>query len=129
LKHRPPKFQFYCDENFPAPAGKFLKSRGHTVYFARDYLKIGSHDVSQLIFATKHELTFITIDHDFKSYSFPPTRIHDSYGVIILETDIRTEARYKQILIKLLQSTTPNQVRGRICRLSIDKIDIINPIL
>lgn len=81
---RPPKFRFHLDENFPASAGKFLRSLGHNVTLTltveRGKLQ-GKSDGVQLRFAIKERRIFLTYDRDFHRVHL--TRlIEQSPGVI-----------------------------------------------
>lgn len=54
MSPRPPKYLFRLDENFPVPAGKFLKSLGHNVKHSVDTeAERGISDIKQLQLANK----------------------------------------------------------------------------
>lgn len=125
MSPRPHKFHFYCDENFPVAAGEFLKSKGHSVVYAHSVVKSGVQDVTQLAYANKYNLTFLTVDKDFINPSFSHELIKNSCGVLIIQTDTPTEERYQEILRKFLLKVTPNQAKGRVFTVSIDKTETV----
>ncbi|MEK7143050.1 MAG: DUF5615 family PIN-like protein [Patescibacteria group bacterium] len=124
MTSHPPKFRFYLDENFPVPAGKFLRSLGHTVVEGIKILKKpGLSDKRHLEASAKQKAILLAFDRDFRINPDLKEMIKDSLGVILIEaTDTRTETAQK-ILKKVLKSMkTENTIKGKICCASIDKI-------
>lgn len=120
----PPKFKFYLDENFPVPAGKFLRSLGHTVVEGIKILKKpGLSDKRHLAASIKQRAILLAFDRDFRINPDLKEMIKESLGVILIEaTDTRTETAQK-ILKKVLKiMKTKNTLKGKICCASIDKI-------
>lgn len=123
MTSRPPKFKFYLDENFPVPAGKFLRSLGHNVIEGVKVLKKpGLSDEKHLKQSIKQEAILIAFDRDFIINPNLREMISKSNGVILIEaTDTKTETAQK-ILKKILKILTQNSIKGKICCASTDKI-------
>jgi len=128
LTSYPPKFKFYLDENFPVPAGSFLKSLGHAVVEGLKILgKAGLSDQKHLQAGIKQEAILLAFDRDFVIDSKYREMVRKSRGVILIEaTDTKTETACK-ILQKVLKVLTENKIKGKICCASVDKIKFINP--
>ena len=125
----PHKFKFYLDENFPVPAGSFLRSLGHNVVVGIKILKkSGVSDQKHILESTKQKAILLALDRDFKIDSKYKEMIKNSPGVILIEaTDTKTETA-TNILKKILKSLTSNKIKGKILCASIDKIKYIKPI-
>lgn len=124
----PPKFKFYLDENFPVPAGKFLKSRGHTVVEGLKILKKpGLTDQKHLEACVKEKAILLAFDRDFRIDSKYREMIRKSQGVILIEATNTKPETAQKILVKVLKKLTKNSIKGKICCASIDKIEFIKP--
>lgn len=122
---RPRKYTFYLDENFPIPAGKFLRTLGHTVYEGLKVLgKAGKPDYQHLKASTKMGAILLSFDRDFVINLDLKEKIQRSPGVILVEaTDTRPQTA-KRVLYKVLKVITRRSIEGKICRASIDRIKI-----
>ena len=124
MTSHPPKFKFYLDENFPVPAGKFLRSLGHTVVEGIKVLKKpGLSDKKHLAASIRENAILLAFDRDFKINPDLKEMVKKSLGVILVEaTDTRIETAQK-ILKKVLKiMKTKNTLKGKICCASINKI-------
>ncbi len=118
-----PKFRFYCDENFPIQTGKFLKSLSHNVEYSISRQKTRSlSDYAQIKKATKEQRIFISLDRDFRANKGLIEMAKKSYGVIIIQGSDLHPNRINRILKKHLKNISENKIKGKICRLSVDKI-------
>jgi len=128
LISRPFKFKFYLDENFPVPAGKFLRSLGHNVLEGIKILKkSGLSDEKHLKESIRQKAILIAFDRDFFINPNLREKIRKSCGVILIEaTDTKPETAQK-ILKKILKVLTKNLIKGKILCASIDKIKYIEP--
>lgn len=124
----PHKFKFYLDENFPVPAGSFLKSLGHTVVEGLKILgQAGLSDQKHFQASIKQEAILLVFDRDFMIDPKYREMIKKSRGVILIEaTDTKTETACR-ILRKVLKVLTENKIKGKICCASVDKIKFIDP--
>lgn len=103
MTSHPPKFKFYLDENFPVPAGKFLRSLGHTVVEGIKILKKpGLSDKRHLVTSIRQKAILLAFDRDFRINPDLKEMIKKSLGVILIEAT--------------------NTIKGKICCVSIDKI-------
>jgi len=125
---RPHKFKFYLDENFPVPAGSFLKSLGHNVVSGIKILReAGLSDQKHLQACIKQKAILLAFDRDFMIDTKYSKMIASSCGIILIEaTDTRPETA-KKILQKVFKDITDNKIKGKICCASIDKIKYIQP--
>ncbi|HLC43659.1 MAG TPA: DUF5615 family PIN-like protein [Patescibacteria group bacterium] len=84
------KFRFYLDENFPVPAGKFLRTLGHTVFEGLKILKKpGLSDSRHLNEAIKQSAILLSYDRDFWIDPKHRRRIAKSHGVILISPSPR----------------------------------------
>lgn len=122
------KFRFYLDENFPVPTGKFLRALGHTVLEGLKILKKpGLSDSRHLSEATKREAILLSFDRDFWVDPKHRGKIAKSHGIILISaTDTKSKTSEK-IMKKLLKVLTKNQIKGKICCVSVDKIEFMDP--
>lgn len=123
----PPKFKFYLDENFPVPAGKFLKSLGHNVVEGLKILgKPGLSDQRHLLASTREGAILLAFDRDFIVDEKYREMVKKSNGIILVEaTDTKPETA-RRILKKVLKSLTKNSIKGKICRASVNKINFVD---
>lgn len=123
MTSHPPKFKFYLDENFPVPAGKFLRSLGHNVIEGVKVLKKpGLSDEKHLKESIRQDAILIAFDRDFIINPNLKEMAKKSVGVILIEaTDTKPETA-QRILRKILKILTKNTIKGKICCASIDKI-------
>lgn len=124
MGHQLPKFSLYCDENFPAQAGRFLRSLGNNVKQTKAILSAkGLSDFAQLRIAIKDKRIFITLDRDFHHMEVLIEKIRKTNGVILVETS----DLYWQSVIKTLRKQFKNistvKIKGKICKISMDKIN------
>jgi predicted nuclease of predicted toxin-antitoxin system len=123
LSPRHPKFRFYLDENFPAPAGEFLKSRGHNVFSVISKKKLRSlSDLNQIKEANRQDRILVALDKDFKANPVLTGKIRDGQGVILIESADPRSEKIVNILRKTLKDMSETKLRGKICCASIDKI-------
>lgn len=123
MSSKPHKFRFLLDENFPAPAGKFLKSQGHNVESVIDKDKLrGKSDSAQIKEAIKQNRIFVSLDRDFDVNNNLATLINKSPGVILVESAEPSSKKVKDIISKALKKITEKKLEGKICRASIDKV-------
>jgi predicted nuclease of predicted toxin-antitoxin system len=121
LSQRRPKFHFYLDENFPAPAGKFLKSLGHSIFYVTAKQKSLS-DIILIRKAIKEKRIFISLDKDFKTNENLIGSIRRSKGVILIQSSDPYSEKIISILKRHLKEISERKLKGKICRISIDKI-------
>ncbi len=123
MSPRPPKFHFYLDENFPVPAGKFLKSLGHNVLFVVEKKKLrGLTDLSQIKESNRQKRIFIALDKDFFVNESLKGAIKKGQGIILVGSADPSSEKVIMILKKLLKKISSQKLEGKICRASIDKI-------
>lgn len=122
LSPRPHKFRFYLDENFPVPAGKFLKTLGHNVLFAVNRRKRGLSDLRQMKYIVKDRRILMAWDRDFVCDEKYKRLIEKSPGILLLNTSSPNSEKAIIILKKSLKKITPRKINGKICLASIDKI-------
>lgn len=120
-----PKFRFYLDENFPVPAGKFLKSKGHNVLHVTSKNKFrGLSDFEQIRHASKDKRILMALDKDFKTNANLSAKIKKSPGVILITSSDPNSEKIISILKHLLSEISSVRIKGKICRISIDKYEI-----
>jgi len=123
LSSKPHKFRFLLDENFPAPAGKFLKSQGHNVESAAERKNLrGKRDSTQIKESIKQNRIFVSLDRDFEVNENLEGFIRKSPGVILVESALPDSSKLDLIMKKILKELTDHKIRGKICRASIDKV-------
>lgn len=115
------KFRFYVDENFPYPAGKFLKSLDHNVQITKPTSK-DITDLNQIKTAIKEERILASLDKDFKINASLLELIGKSPGVILIESSDPRSEKIISIFARHLKSLSRKKLKGKVCRLSIDKI-------
>ncbi|HLC38686.1 MAG TPA: DUF5615 family PIN-like protein [Patescibacteria group bacterium] len=128
MNPRMPKFHFYCDENFPIPTGKFLSSKGHNIIYTpikRKPRKLS--DFAQIKEANKHQRIFVSLDKDFKANKNLSEIISKSMGIILIQSSDPRSTKLITILKRHLKAISINKLKGKICRVSIDKINYIKP--
>ena len=123
MSRRRAKFHFYLDENFPTPAGKFLKSLGHSVFYVTVKNEFKSLSDAILIRkAIKEKRIFISLDKDFKTNKSLTGSIRRSMGVILIQSSDPYSAKIISILKRRLKEISGKKLKGKICRISVDKI-------
>lgn len=126
MSPRPNKFRFYLDENFPAPAGKFLKTRGHNVLHVIDLPKFRSKsDLIQIRKATKEKRILVALDKDFLGNKNLENAISNSFGVLLVSSADPGSSKVIEILKQVIKLKHFNNLKGKLCIASIDKINII----
>jgi len=126
LNPRPNKYRFYLDENFPAPAGKFLKSKGHNVLQVVDMPEFrAKSDLTQIKNATKSGRILVALDRDFKSNNSLKNSTEKSNGVLLIVSADPSSEKVISILKKALKDNQLNNLDGKLCRASINEIKII----
>jgi len=124
---RLPKFCFYLDENFPAPAGRFLKSLGHQTVRGINVLgKTGLSDHKHLQESIRRKAILLAFDRDFIINPDLRTWARRSKGVILIEASDTSPETAERVLRKVLKSLARNSVEGKICRASVDKISFLD---
>ena len=119
---RNPKFDFFLDENFPEPAGKFLKKLGHNVKQAIDnQLTRGLSDLKQLKIANKEKRIFIALDKDFRWDKSLRNTIANGKGLVLIKSANPQSEKINTIIAKWIGSFSENSLKGKICQLSVDK--------
>ena len=126
MSPRPQKFRFYLDENFPLPAGKFLKSLGHNVEYAvNKRTKKSLSDLAQIKYATKNNRIIIARDKDFVSDKTLAQIISSGPGILLTKSTNPNSKNQIMILKKVLKILMINQIKGKICLVSKDKIKFV----
>lgn len=122
-----PKFKFYLDENFPAPAGKFLNKLGHNVkYVVKDKIARAKSDIWQIKYATKLKRIFVAVDKDFKHIDSLKELIFKSSGMILIKSADPKSDKIIEIFKKLLKEFSENKILGKLCIASISQIKYIS---
>lgn len=128
MNARPLKFRFYLDENFPVPAGKFLKSLGHNVKEVVNCPELRNlTDLAQLKIARKNKRIFIALDKDFATNEELFGVIESGPGVILIGSSDPNPEKVKMILSKVFKKLSVNVISGKILSATIDKTEIQNP--
>lgn len=123
---RQPKFKFYLDENFPVPAGKFLKRLGHNVVYGIKILgEAGLSDFKHIKESTKQNAILLAFDRDFVINKDLVARATKSSGVMLIIVADTKPSTAEKILRKILKNLTENAIKGKICHASVDKIEYI----
>lgn len=117
------RLRLYLDENFPAPAGMFLKNEHQSVSFTRKKDK-GVSDETQIIKATRDRRILVSLDKDFHVNNSLRGLIRKSPGVILVNCARTDSENIINILKKNLNLMNINELKGKICRISIDKYKI-----
>ena len=124
LTRRQPKFKFYLDENFPVPAGKFLKTLGHNVIYGIKILgAAGLSDFRHIKESTKQSAILLAFDRDFIINDDLVARVSKSPGMILIHATDTKSSTAKKILQKVLKDLTENTIKGKVCYASIDRIE------
>jgi predicted nuclease of predicted toxin-antitoxin system len=111
------KAAFYCDQNVPRVVGRLLKELGFSVIYASGEREAWS-DIRQIIFATQTGRIFLTQDRDFRGTQFPPQRIQDSPGVVVIDAGDRSDAHYERLTRMVVRSVNKHSIAGRSYRVS-----------
>ncbi|KKQ18086.1 MAG: hypothetical protein US94_C0041G0006 [Berkelbacteria bacterium GW2011_GWB1_38_5] len=116
------KFRFCLDENFPAPAGKFLRKLGHNVKFViRDNNLRSLSDYKLLEFANKEKRIFLALDKDFRCNESLHNIITNGSGVILILSSDPVTQKVERIIQKWIECFSKNTLQGKLWILSIDK--------
>lgn len=116
------KFDLYLDENFPAPAGKFLKKTNNVISVAGNKSLQGLSDLTHLKRTNKLKRIFVALDKDFRTNLTLAGTIEKGCGVILVESCNSDSNQIIKILTKRLRQISKQKINGKICRISIDKI-------
>lgn len=119
------RLSLYLDENFPAPAGMFLKKQRHSVSFTSKIDK-GCSDEAQIKIATKLNKVLISLDKDFKVNKELKGLISKGPGIVLISYSQTDSGNIKKIIDKQMDAISPVEIKGKVCRISIDKISINN---
>ena len=126
MSPRPNKFRFYLDENFPAPAGKFLKSNGHNVVQVIDLQEFRSKsDLFQIRKATKEKRILVALDKDFFGNKNLENAISKSCGVLLISSADPDSSKVIEIIKHVIKFKNLNKIKGKLCIASSDKINIV----
>lgn len=117
------RLSLYLDENFPVPAGMFLKSEHQSVSFTKKKDK-GISDEEQIKIAIKEKRILVSLDKDFKVNDNLKGLIQKSLGIILINCSQTDSENIINIFKKYLNFMNPNGIKGKICRISIDKYEI-----
>lgn len=117
------RLRLYLDENFPVPAGMFLKSEHQSVSFTKKKDK-GTSDINQIKIAIKEKRILVSLDKDFKVNDNLKGLIDKSLGVVLVNCSQTDSENIINIFKKNLNSININEIKGKICRISIDKYEI-----
>ena len=120
------RLKLYLDENFPVPAGMFLRSEHQSVLLTNKKNK-GLSDEDQIRTATKEERILVSLDKDFKINDNLIGLIKKSPGVLLVCCTLTDSESVINIFKKHLHAINSEKLNGSICRISIDKYDIIKP--
>lgn len=126
MSPRPPKFRFYLDENFPAPAGKFLESKGHNVECVVDRKDLRSKsDLFHIRQAKKEERILAALDKDFRSDKSLSSAVARGNGVLLISSADPSSDCVIAVLKKVIKSGILKNIVGSVCLASADKIELI----
>lgn len=117
------RLMLYLDENFPVPAGMFLKKQRHSVFFTLKLSK-GCSDEAQIKTATKNNRILVSLDKDFQVNEKLKGFISKSPGVILISCSQTDSNNIIKIINKQIHTVSPIEIKGKICRISIDKSDV-----
>lgn len=117
------RLKLYLDENFPVPAGMFLKSEHQSVSFTKKKDK-GVSDENQIRIATKEKRILVSLDKDFKVNDNLKGLIQKSLGVILVNCSQTDSESIINIFKKYLNFIHNKEIKGSICRISINKFEI-----
>jgi len=124
LKRKVNHYRFLADENFPVPAGKFLRSQRHNVKFVvEDSDLISLDDFNLLKFAGKEKRILLALDKDFRCNESLFKIISQGPGVILFSSADPGSNQLIKIIEKHLNQLTQNKVKGKVCRLSVTKVN------
>ena len=96
---------------------------GHNVEHAISKSKTRSlSDYAQIKNAIQQKRIFISLDRDFRVNRGLIEMIKKSHRVIIIQSSDLHPDKINRIFKKQLKNISENKIKGKICRLSIDKI-------
>lgn len=101
----------------------FLKNEHQSVSFTKKKNK-GSSDEFQIRIATKEKRILVSLDKDFKVNDNLKGLIYKSPGVILVNCSQTDSENIINIFKKQLHLISESEIKGRICRISIDKYQI-----
>ena len=117
------RLSLYLDENFPVPAGMFLKKQRHSVTFTSSLDK-GCSDEAQIKIATKSNRILVSLDKDFKVNKELKGLISKSPGIILISCSQTDSDNIMKIIDKQIHIISLAEIKGKVCRISIDKLNI-----
>ena len=117
------RLRLYLDENFPVPAGMFLKSEHQSVFFTKKKDK-GNSDEDQIKIATKEKRILVSLDKDFKVNDNLKGLIRKSFGVILINCSQTDSENIINIFKKYLNFINKKEIKESVCRISINKFEI-----
>ena len=117
------RLRLYLDENFPVPAGMFLKGEHQSIFFTKKKDK-GNSDQDQIKLATKRKMILVSLDKDFQVNDNLKGLVKKSLGVILINSGQPDSENIINIFKKNLNYINIKQLNGNICRISIDKFEI-----
>lgn len=124
-----PRLKFYLDENFPVPAGEFLKSlRQNVKYVISDQSARQKSDSWQIKQATKTGRVFLALDKDFQHQQYAEL-VKKSLGILLIRSASPHHDKINRILRKLItgKQLTEKKISGKVCIASTDKVRYIKP--
>ncbi|MBI3495623.1 DUF5615 family PIN-like protein [Candidatus Berkelbacteria bacterium] len=122
-------FHFFLDENFPLSTGKFLESEGYIVTLFPDQLRnIKFPDENVIKLATKQNCILLTKDEAILNNKNLIELIQKSVGIVVLLTIDSSLKNYKRLVLKMLQVLKPNQIKGKILKVTLGKMEYIEPV-
>ena len=101
----------------------FLKSEHQSVSFTKKKDK-GTSDINQIKIAIKEKRILVSLDKDFKVNDNLKGLIDKSLGVVLVNCSQTDSENIINIFKKNLNSININEIKGKICRISIDKYEI-----
>lgn len=101
----------------------FLKSEHQSVSFTKKKDK-GVSDEIQIKIAIKERRILVSLDKDFKVNDNLKGLVRKSLGVILVSYSQTDSENIINIFRKNLSSINTNEIKGKICRISIDKYEI-----
>lgn len=117
------RLRLYLDENFPVPAGMFLKGEHQSVIFTKKKDK-GSSDEDQIKIAAKEKRILVSLDKDFKVNDNLKGLILKSPGVILINCSQTDSKNIINVFKKYLNLINAKEIKGNVCRISINKFEI-----
>ena len=114
--------KFKIDENLPADVAEFLKQSGYDAVTVIDQKLGGSSDFELASLCRKEDRALITLDTDFADIrTYPPQGFP---GLIVLHLDRQDKTRVLEIIKRLVQTLSTEQLDRRLWIVEEDRLRI-----